>query len=64
MCVFKLYIFLSTVKSVKKHLDGQNRLQIYSIRLVCKAGTVIKISDCQPEGPGFSPRPGQGLNFG
>ena len=21
-------------------------------------------SDCQPEGPGFNPRPGQGLNFG
>ena len=28
-----------------------------------EGGTVRKISDCQPEGPGFSPRPGQGLNF-
>ena len=23
-----------------------------------------KISDCQPESPGFNPRPGRGLNFG
>ena len=26
--------------------------------------TVGKISACQPEGPGFNPRPGRGLNFG
>ena len=26
-------------------------------------GTVSKISDCQPEGPGFNPRPRRGLNF-
>ena len=25
---------------------------------VCEIGTVSKISDCQPEGPGFNPRPG------
>ena len=31
---------------------------------VCKVGTVSKISDCQPEGPGFNPRLGRGLNFG
>ena len=31
---------------------------------VCEVGTVGKISDCQPEGPGFNPRPGRGLNFG
>ena len=30
----------------------------------CEVGTVDKISDCQAEGPGFNPRPGQGLNFG
>ena len=30
---------------------------------VCEVGTVGKISDCQPEGPGFNPRPGRGLNF-
>ena len=30
---------------------------------VCEVGTVSKISDCQPEGPGFKPRPGRGLNF-
>ena len=31
---------------------------------MCDVGTVVKISDCQPEGPGFSSRPGRGLNFG
>ena len=31
---------------------------------VCEVGTVGKISDCQPEGPGFNPWPGHGLNFG
>ena len=31
---------------------------------MCKVGTVSKISDCQPEGPGFNPRLGRGLNFG
>ena len=30
---------------------------------VCEVGTVGKISDCQPEGSGFNPRPGGGLNF-
>ena len=34
------------------------------INVVCEAGTVGKISDYQPEGPGFNPRPGRGLNFG
>ena len=37
----------------------------YIALIMCKVGTVGKISiDCQPEGPGFNPRPGQGLNFG
>ena len=31
---------------------------------LCEVGTVGTISDCQPEGSGFNPRPGQGLNFG
>ena len=31
---------------------------------VCEVGTVGKISDYQPEDPGFSPRPGRGLNIG
>ena len=31
---------------------------------VCGLGTVGKISDYQPEGPGFNPQPGRGLNFG
>ena len=31
---------------------------------MCEVGTVGKISDCQSGGPGFIPRPGQGLNFG
>ena len=30
---------------------------------VCEVGIVGKISDCQPWGPGFIPRPGRGLNF-
>ena len=30
---------------------------------VCEVGTVGKSSDCKLEGPGFNPRPGQGLNF-
>ena len=29
-----------------------------------KVGTARKISDYQPEGPGFNPRPGRGLNSG
>ena len=29
-----------------------------------EVGTVGKFSDYQPEGPGFNPRPGGGLNFG
>ena len=29
-----------------------------------EVGTVGKISDCQPEGPGFNPRSDGGLNFG
>ena len=40
-------------------------LFIFVIHLcVCEVGTVGKISDCQPEGPGFNPRPGRGLSFG
>ena len=31
---------------------------------MCEVGTVGKISDYQPEGPGFNSQPGQGLNFG
>ena len=31
---------------------------------VCEVDTVGKISYNQPEGPGFNPRPGRGLNFG
>ena len=30
---------------------------------MCKVGTVGQISDYQPEGPGFNPRPGRGLVF-
>ena len=30
---------------------------------MCEVGAVGKISDCQPGGPGFKPRPGRGLNF-
>ena len=31
---------------------------------MCEVGAVGKISDFQPEGLGFNPRPGRGLNFG
>ena len=31
---------------------------------MCKVGTVGKISNYQPEDPGFNPRPGRRLNFG
>ena len=31
---------------------------------MCKAGTVGKISDYQPEGPRFNSQLGQGLDFG
>ena len=37
---------------------------LYSSLCVCEVGTVGMISDYQPEGPGFNPRPGQGLNLG
>ena len=37
---------------------------VKAYRGVCEVGTVGKISDCQPGGPGFNPRPGRGLNFG
>ena len=40
----------------------------YSLHLrvafVCEVSTVGKISDCQPEDPGFHSPPGRGLNFG
>ena len=31
---------------------------------MCEVSTVGKISDCQPEDPGFHSPPGRGLNFG
>ena len=31
---------------------------------VCEADTVVKISDCQLESPGFNRRHSRGLNFG
>ena len=34
------------------------------VSCVCEVGTVGKISDYQPEGPGFNPRPSRALNFG
>ena len=33
----------------------------YNSQTRCEVGTVGKISDCQPEGPGFNPRPGRGI---
>ena len=37
---------------------------LYIVCEVSAVQAVGKISDCQPEGPGLSPRLGQGLNFG
>ena len=34
------------------------------IACVCEVSAVGKISDCQPEGPGFNSLLGRGLNFG
>ena len=36
---------------------------VYPYTHVYEVGTDGKISDYQPEGSGFNPRPGQGLNF-
>ena len=45
--------------------NNQFQCQTFLARpCVCEVGTVGKISDCQPEGPGFNLRPGRGLNFG
>ena len=51
----------------EKYLINCNLIEAnssYFMCCVCEVGTVGKISDCQPEGPGFNPRPGRGLNFG
>ena len=47
-----------------KLLETMSSSFVSSSSCVCEAGTVSQISDCQPEGPGFNPRPGRGLNFG
>ena len=39
-------------------------ITVIMINHVCEVGTVGKISDCQPEGSGFIPRPGRGFDFG
>ena len=33
------------------------------VNKVCAKLAQLVRSDCQPEGPGFNPRPGRGLNF-
>ena len=38
--------------------------QPYRDTSVCEVSAVGKISDCQPGGPEFNPRPGRELNFG
>ena len=55
------------ILAVQFYQMSQN--QIHSFRCyrcfcVCDVGTFGKISDYQPEGPGFNPRPGRELNFG
>ena len=46
------------VRRIGHHLDFSK------ILCVCEVCTVGKISDYQPEGPRFNPRPGRWLNFG
>ena len=41
-----------------------NYAKNYASTIVYEVGTAGKISDCQPEGPGFNHRSGRGLNFG
>ena len=50
-------------KLLKKLIPRKNKALLSTMNL-CKVGTVGKIYYHQPEGPGFNPRPGQGLNFG
>ena len=50
--------FVFNVRKVDLTID------VAKLYCVCEVGAAGKISDCQPEGPGFNPRPGRGLNFG
>ena len=54
---------LSLAKAANDELINSQYLFLI-IFFVCEVGAVGKVSDCQPEGSGFNPRPGQGLNFG
>ena len=51
----------NSFSSIELHKTGH---EMNHCDCVCEVGTVGKISDCQPWGPGFNPRPGRGLNFG
>ena len=44
--------------------NSQQFFDHFIFLFVCEVGTIGKISDYQPESPGFNPRPGRGLNFG
>ena len=61
-------LLLHIRNSMRKLKRASNGLEIVwsviGLPLLCEAGTVGKISDYQPEGPGFNHRPGRGLNFG
>ena len=48
-----------------EELTGKNKMR-FNIRqiCVCVVSVVGRISDYQPEGPGFKSRPGRGLKFG
>ena len=51
---------LEEEKKVTRTLEGGRRGVNRGVREV---GTVGKIPGCQPEGPGFNPWPGRGVNF-
>ena len=59
-----LLLFLCTICTYSTLYTKSYMYKINSITHVCEVGTVGKISDCQPGGPGFNPGTGWWLNFG
>ena len=54
--------FSHVPSKTEKIIESSEKL--FNPKTRCEVGTVGKISDCQPGGPGFNPRPGRGLNLG
>ena len=64
MCSMQSCIIMQTHSNNVGNDISYCRVPIGTRLAQCEVGTVGKISDCQPEGPGFNPWPGRGLNFG